>query len=300
LEFGVQNAMALILPLLLANILREYLVGLGAIRAGVLLGEVLPLLLTLSAISLTADVNALNVIVTLSISYAFSVFVQTIYLKQLMPKNFFYGKPVMELKSYLISSFQRGLGAGSRFLTDKADVILIAPIAGVVQMAEFNSANRISLVILLMPLALMEYFSSRVSRDFHQCEFGRVKKHVMLQLKALTILLVPVWVVSVFFGSNLLQMIFGEGFQFSSNLLAILLLANIIFAYSLPFSSLLLMTDGERSYAWVNLLSLVTCFAACFYSASYYGVVGAAISLLLANSLLTLSTVYFGWKSLRI
>jgi O-antigen/teichoic acid export membrane protein len=299
-EIVIKSAMTLVLPLLLANIFREYLVGLGAIRAGVLLGEVMPLLSTLSAISLSADLKALNIIATLSISYIFSVFVQAIFLKRLMPQNVFYGKPVIELKGYLISSFQRALGAGSRFLTDKVDVILIAPIVGVVQMAEFNSANRISLVILLIPLALMEYFSSRVSRDYHQGEFEKVKKHVIFQIKVLTVLLVPVWIVSVLFGKNILQIVFGEGFQFSSDLLAILLLANILFAYSLPFSSLLLMTDGERSYAWVNLLSLITCFIACFYSASYYGSIGAAISLLLANSLLALSTVYFGWKSLRI
>ncbi len=297
---SIESAMTLVLPLLLANIFREYLVGLGAVRAGVLLGEVFPLLFTLSAISLAANLKALNIIIILSISYTFSVLVQAIYLKRLMPKNVFRGKPVIELKGYLVSSFRRALGAGSRFLTDKVDVILIAPIVGIVQMAEFNSANRISLVILLMPLAMMEYFSSRVSRDFQQGEFEKVKKHVMFQLKVLTILLVPVWIVSVFFGDKILQIFFGESFQFSSDLLAILLLANMLFAYSLPFSSLLLMTDGERSYAWVNFLSLVVCFTACFYSAYYYGSIGAAASLLLANSLLTLSTVYFGWKSLRI
>lgn len=300
LELVIESAMTLIFPLLLANIFREYLVGLGAVRIGVLLGEVLPLLLTLSTMLLTADLAALNIIATLAMSYAFSIFLQAIFLKRLMPINVFYGKPILELKVYLISSFQRALGAGSRFLTDKVDVILIAPIVGVVKMAEFNSANRISLVILILPLALMEYFSSRVSRDFNQGAFEEVKKHVVLQLKTLTMLLVPVWTVSVLFGDKILQMIFGEGFQSSSDLFAILLLANIIFAYSLPFSSLLLMTDGERSYAYVNMLCLITCVTASFYSASYYGPFGVAMSLLLANSLLTLSTVYFGWKSLRI
>lgn len=300
LELVIKSAMTLTLPLLLANILREYLVGLGAVRIGILLGEGLPLLLSLSAILLTADLEALNIIVILAMSYAFSIFLQAIYLNRIMPHNFFYGTPVLELKGYLISSFQRALGAGSRFLTDKVDVILIAPIVGVVQMAEFNSANRISLAILIFPLALMEYFSSRISRDFHRGAFEEVKKHVMLQIKALTILLVPIWGVSVLFGDNILQMVFGNGFQSSSDLFAILLLANIIFAYSLPFSSLLLMTEGERSYACVNFLCLITCFAASFYSASYYGAFSVAISLLLTNSLLTLSTVYYGWKALRI
>jgi len=300
MEHGIQSAIILVLPLLLANIFREYLVGLGSIRVGVLLGEVLPLLFTLIAILLAADLNALNIIATLSMAYTFSIFVQAIILKRLMPRNVFLGKPVLELKSYLTSSFQRALGAGSRFLTDKVDVVLIAPIVGVVQMAEFNSANRISLVILIIPLALLEYFSSRVSRDFHQGKFEEVKKHVMLQLKVLTMLLVPVWGVSVLFGNDILQFFFGKGLHFSSDLLEILLLANILFACSLPFSSLLLMTDGERSYAWVNSLSLITCFIASYYSASYYGPIGAAMALLLANSLLTLLTVYFGWKSLRV
>jgi O-antigen/teichoic acid export membrane protein len=170
---------------------------------------------------------------------------------------------------------------------DRMDTIMIAPMVGMEQMAIFNSTSKVAAVVLLMSLVLIQFYSPRVAKAHKANDFISLRKIIYRQLIIVTLAMLPICMALFLYPIHVMIFIFGAKYQQGASILWLSVLSNIVFAYALPFSSFLLMTDGERAYAIASIVGLVSYIIFCWVLIPLHGIYGASFALLIATILMS-------------
>ena len=284
-------ALILSVPLLFVQILREYMAGYKNPAGSIVLSETLPLCLMFALfviVNVKTMADAIScVLISQIVGLVIQIYIMLPHLKRANNSRWLEYKTMEWAKLAALTV----VGYGGKLLMDRMDIILIAPMVGMEKMAIFNSTGKIAAVVLLVSLVLIQFYSPQVAKAFKAKDKKSLKRIILFQLIIITMAMLPMGVVIFLYPVDVMVFVFGVRYQDGADILWLSVLSNIIFAYALPFSSLLLMTDGERAYAISSLVGLTSYFFLCWLLIPLYGIYGASIAFMLATVLMSLFLV---------
>lgn len=284
----IAYALILSVPLLFLQILREYMAGYKNPAGSIVLSETIPLCLMFAFFVMFNIKTIAGAILCVLIGQAVGLVIQMyIMLPRLKHANNSSSQIEYKTKEWTKLAALTVVGYGGKLLMDRMDVILIAPMVGMERMAIFNSTSKIAAVVLLVSLVLIQFYSPQVAKAFKAKDDKSLKRIILYQLTIITMAMLPMGVVLFLYPIDVMVFVFGARYQDGADILWLSVVSNIIFAYALPFSSLLLMADGEREYAISSLVGLMSYFFLCWLLIPLHGIYGASIALMFATVLMS-------------
>jgi O-antigen/teichoic acid export membrane protein len=287
-------------PVLFNLLMKELLAGMNFPTRSVFLSDALPFAVTLGLLWTTGRYELGPAVAYLVVGYMISIVAQSVVT-------------VPKLKSIMRSTTARyrtldwtriaaltAVGFGGKMLMDRLDSLLIAPLVGLYQLTYFNAASRLASLLLLVPIVLIPVFAPRISRAFHDRNTPQMRVEIFIQLAVILMTIVPPAIILFLFPHELVSLIFGPTYSAAGDVMRLVLLAQLIFAFSLPFSNLLLMTDGEISYAISGIVGFLTNLSAGLVLIPKYGIVGAAEALLAGTAAVSIIVIVSGINKLRL
>ncbi len=286
ISISIFYALILSVPLLFLQILREYMAGYKNPVISIVTSETFPLCLMFGLFALfktqALGVAISCVLVSQVVALILQIYIMAPCLKEACASTNIEYRTAEWSKLAALTV----VGYGGRLLMDRMDTIMIAPMVGMEQMAIFNSTSKVAAVVLLMSLVLIQFYSPRVAKAFKSSDHQSLKKMISLQMLLITAALCPIVMVLFLYPSDVMVFVFGARYQEGANILWLSVISNIIFAYALPFSSLLLMADGERAYAVASIIGLSVYTVLCWVLLPLHGIYGASLALLIATALM--------------
>ncbi|WP_195930498.1 MATE family efflux transporter [Hyphomicrobium album] len=269
-------------PLLANYMLKEYLSGLGRPALSVFSSETVPLALAVVLMLVFGVTSLPEAVLCVIAGSVAGAILQLVVASKLLEDVL--ASPV---RTYQTAAWSRMaaftfVGVGGKLLMDRLDSLLLAPLAGLEQLAQYNSAVRTANLLLLMPVILLPVFAPRVSRAFLQGDVRRLRFEILVQLAIIAAVLVPAAIALIAFPSFFLSTLFGEPYARASSYMWLVVLSQVIFAATLPLSNMLVMTDGEYPYAAASVVGLLVNVVAGVLLIPHLSATGAAIASFIA------------------
>lgn len=279
------------LPLFANVMLREYLAGLGKPVLSTLTGDTLPLGISVAVIILLRISTVEGAVLAIIGASFCTTAVQLVYTIPRFRTILSGPEPTYETRAWVGIATLAVVGSGGKMLIDRLDSLLLAPIAGLSQLAHYNSALRLTNLLMLMPAVLLPVFAARVGKAFETGNIALLQKYMVAQLALTAAGCIPFLLILAFFPTLILQLVYGPAYGEAADYLIVITLSQSLFAMSLPFSNLLVMADGERPYAMASVLGLVVNVAVGLLLIPTAGACGAAWAALSGTVALSLVLV---------
>lgn len=267
-------------------LLREYLVALGAPAFGIFSAESVPFLFTSCALWLIqpAQVDTAILLFLLGLSLACALQIPTV-IKALRP-HWKPGRPSFHTRAWLRTGGHSLLGFGGRAMLDRLDTITLATLAPAVEFAYYNSAQRITGLLMLAPMVLIPVFSPHLSRAFSTSDTPTLRREMIAQTFAVCLGVLPLAALMLIAPASLMGHIYGEDYQSSGHLFSLLAFSQTLFALSVPWSNLTLMCDREKLYGCAHMVALLLVLPVTLALVEDWRAMAVAMAVLSANAFL--------------
>ena len=297
---SMHYAILLVIPSIFSAIFREYLAGTNRPASSVLFNETIPLIAAASFIVFSKTDSVDACVWFLIVAQTTCMGPQLLLLFPLFARMIQSGNFTYKSWDWSKIAFMTVLGYGGKLLMDRMDTIMIAPLAGMEALAEFNLANRIAGLQLIVPVILIPVFSSRVSDAFAKQDTQRLQREIIWQVAIIVLTSLPFSLLLLLYPNFIVLMSFGEKFANSGDILWLSVLSNLLYSFALPFSALLLMTDGEKAYAMASVFGLSVYAFFGYMMTPKYGIHGAAWVMLTATFVLAFLLISAGIRRLNL
>ncbi|MGO7536544.1 lipopolysaccharide biosynthesis protein [Rhizobium leguminosarum] len=288
---------ALTLCYALVFILREYLLALGFPATGVLAAETLPFAFASATIWLFQPSRVETAVLLFMLGNILSIAIQAPKVFIHLRHGFLERKAKYETRSWSRVAGFALLGFGGRTILDRLDIIILSPLAPAAELAYYNSAQRVGGLLVLVPVVLLHVFSPHVSSAFATGNIAQLRRDMVLQTFLIAACLLPLAAFLIIFPEQIIGFLFGTAYQeASSGLLGLIVFSQVMFAFSLPWSNLMLMTDGERIYGYAHIAVTILVLPIAVAFVDSLGAIAVALAASVANSLLFAIFASFGVK----
>jgi O-antigen/teichoic acid export membrane protein len=267
-------------------ILREYLAALGLPASSTFSAETIPFAAT-GIILLCIDNSSISwALVYFCLGISLGILLQVLLIGSRL--RTFLAAPTSDYQTAhwsRVAAFAL-VGFGGRTLLDRMDTMVLPTLASSEDLAMYNSASRISGLLIIVPTVLLLVFSPRLSKAFASGSTHQLKRDMVLQTLLVGIGVLPLAAFLIAFPSFTMEVIFGTQYRAAGNLVNLIVFSQVVFAFSLPWSNLLLMSNGEKIYAFAHLIALMIAGAIAFGLADTLGAYSVALAATAANTLL--------------
>jgi O-antigen/teichoic acid export membrane protein len=281
-----------------AIVLKEYMLALRYPAIGTLICEGLPFAFATAMIWLVRPSTVEGAICFLVIGAGVSVLIIFPIVWRHMSKYLRAPETDYDIRHWMRSSLFSFLGSGGRSLLDRLDVIVLSVFALTAQLALYNSSLRVANLLILPAIVLLPVFSPHLSTAAQDNNTAALRRDMLLQTLIVSVSSLPFAGVLIAFPDTIVGFVFGDQYRNVGNIMTFMIMAQVIFAFSLPWSNLALMRGRVRLYGLTNLLAFAVGMTAASLLLPRIGVVGVAIGSLVANALAAL--VFFGAEFSRL
>lgn len=184
------------------------------------------------------------------------------------------------------------LGTGGRSLLDRLDVIILSLFAMASQLAVYNSALRVANLLLLPAVVLLPVFSPHLSVAARNHDSFALRRDMQLQAILVAALALPFAVILLSHPETIIGFVFGMEYANVGGVMTFMIMAQMIFAFSLPWSNLALMRGRVRLYGTTNLVSFIVGAGCAVALLPTVGALAVAVGSMIGNTLSAL--VFFG------
>jgi O-antigen/teichoic acid export membrane protein len=214
------------------------------------------------------------------------------------------GKPVFSFdlafwKRMALGALPFGVIGLLTYLFGYSNTVLLSLLKGDYQAGLFSSAYRVIWMLAIIPATCMTAifpFLARIGKS----PDGRHRDAIRLVVKYLACLSLPFSGLLVIYAPHIISAVYGKSYTSASPALWILAAIPLFsFAY-IPLIDLMNAQYKQRFSVIAILLCAAINTGLCLILAPLLGVVGAAISTLVAEACLFAITMFFSWKHLRI
>lgn len=288
------------LPLLFNLILREYLAALNRPALSILSSETIPLGLTLALLFATGANDLRGAAFCVLTGSLFALILQVLITAKPFRTLLASATTIYDTRRWSRIAAYTLVGYGGKLLMDRMDSLLLAPIAGLDQLAFFNSAVRIANLMLLVPTILLPVFAPRISKAYMNNDVRQLRFEVFVQLALIGLSVGPLATALVLFPNEIIGFVFGDTYREAGNIMWLVVISQTLFAFSLPLSNLLMMTDGETAYAAASVGAVSVNFILGLLLISSYSITGAAIATAISTFILAAILTVSASKYLKL
>lgn len=158
--------------------------------------------------------------------------------------------------------------------------------------SQLSVAQRTAMLTSFILMAVNWVIAPKLSNLFYNKELQELQLLTIRVVRWLFILSMPIGLVIFFFSESIMEL-FGNGFEASANLLIILALGQLVNVVTGPAIQILTMTGNERDVSKVSVISMVFSVFLGFIFTYFFGVYGSAFSTAFSVALYNLLAVYY-------
>lgn len=273
-------------------VLREYLIALGYPAFSIGVAETLPFAFAFAAIWFIRPAHAEGAAFLFLVGLVLSCVIQIPAVFKALQPFLKPGEPQYETKAWMRTGGFSLLGFGGRTVLDRLDTIVLATLAPAIQFAYYNSAQRATALLLVAPMVLLPVFSPHLSKAFALKDSSLLRRDMFLQTILVAFCVLPLAALLILFPKEIMGLLFGARYETSTQILGLIVFSQVMFAFSLPWSNLMLMSDGEKIYGYAHIGVLILVLPVALGLVGSWGAYAIALSSLVANAILL--ALFFG------
>lgn len=191
------------------------------------------------------------------------------------------------------------LTLSAAFLLSKIDILMLGYYRSPKEVGQYTAIQMIVVLIGLFNAALNQGIAPMMARLYLQNERSEMARLIQQHTRWVALCSLPIFLILSVLG-NKLMMIFGSEYQVDNSVIAILALTQFLIAVFSTAGFMLSMT-GQHVREFLTMLSALLCnIALCFLLIPKYGLLGAAISTLVAIVLANCMRIYQVYRIYRI
>lgn len=286
LASGLYGAAFLIVPMAFILMRQQELAAVNRATIGMLLDQGMAATIVL-LVNLVHPMGAMGSIATYAVATTLLVLVGSMLFRARLPAESLTANPSYTLRKWFGASSSMFGSLLPRILVTRFDVLMVAPFAGMIEAGLFGAALRVTLLMTFPQFILQTIVLPRFSRAFANGDHAGVRRlwigSMLFALVTtmpiiLPILIVPGWIMHLFFGSE---------FVAGGPTLFWLGIGQFGLAASIPLNAMIVMGGDQRALSRQGLSILAVTFLAGWFIIPHYGALGAAIVTTGANLALT-------------
>ncbi len=180
-----------------------------------------------------------------------------------------------------------------------ADKLILGAFVSDAEIGIYHLMSRLALILSLVLLSGNTVLAPRFSELWELKKTTELKKIIANSSKTITLTTLPVFILLIAF-ANQITMFFGQEFTAGATVLVILAFAHFVDVWTGPVGIFLLMSGYERFNRNISILSTISFLIAAYFGIKYYGITGAALTVLVIYILKNFLYVAFIYKRFNI
>jgi len=189
------------------------------------------------------------------------------------------------------TSFPMALSAIAYFIMQSIDIIILSVYEGFDQIAYYSVSVKLAMVTTLALMSVNIVIAPRIAEIYEKKELQSLQQLIKHSTRIIFLISICVLSILFFFSEEILNL-FGEGYVVAKNALIFLLAAQFFNSVSGPGAIYLNMTGRQKTLNKILIAGLAANITLNFYLIPTHGINGAAIATLLSliiwNSIITL------------
>ena len=195
------------------------------------------------------------------------------------------------LKEIFKTSSPMALSAIAYFIMQSIDIVILSIYEGFDQIAYYSVSVKLAMVTALALMSVNIVIAPRIAEIYEKKEFQSLQQLIKHSTRIIFFISICVLSILFFFSEEILNL-FGEGYVVAKNALITLLAAQFFNAFSGPGAIYLNMTGRQKILNKILIAGLAVNITLNFYLIPAYGINGAAsatlVSLIIWNSITAL------------
>ena len=269
---------ALLLPFLAVKILRRrQLMGLHQPKLALFLDDGAAPLFMIAIVVTVGITNPGQAILIYTVIVIFICIVATIALQRGMPEQARTAKAEFQTRAWIGIALPLTLAIASRMVLNRIDILMIAPMLGFHDVGLYSAAQRISYVLLFVPMVIGTVTSSMIANAFYKNDLMEVRRIFIISMGISALAASLIMVVLIPFSDIVIRLTYSQRFTDAAVLLQILAFGQFVFASSGPIASVMMMTGQEKAFSYTITVIVVVNVVGNFIAIPILGAVGAAL-----------------------
>lgn len=217
------------------------------------------------------------------IAAGLAYFIGGIFLRQNRPRE------LMENRNYVYSHWEWGrsiiplaLTTGIQVVNRQTDILLLGIFGGTENVGIYKVAVQGGVLVNFGMQAIAMVVTPYFARLYVQKNMFKLQKLFTISVRIIVLLTLPVAIIFIIFGQEILIFIFGYAYEAASTPLAILSVAYILNSVTGASAALLVVTGHEQYLLRSVLLAAATNLAFSLILIPEYGMTGASLAVLIS------------------
>jgi O-antigen/teichoic acid export membrane protein len=220
-------------------------------------------------------------------------------VRRTLPSEVRTAKPVFESRDWFITSRDMMWTSGFNLVIFEADQILLGILSTTEDVGVFSVASRVAQLLIVALTATNAILYPMTADLFARNKMNELQRIVTLGATAVFFIAFVLAVV-LFIGSDYLELLFSDGFGAATPLLRVLIIGQLVNAFTGPALLLLNMTGHHRDSARILGFTAVINVVMNAGLIKLYGAMGAAIATSLSIILWNTIAAFVVWHRLKI
>lgn len=273
----------LLLPVMaFRSLYRNTLAALKAPQQGIMVDELLPAglmslflgVMLLYGHTLTSGSASLLYILSSVIAVAAGEY----WMAHRIPDQMRGVAPSYSLGAWMKTALPGMVGMSAKLLMNRTDIIMLAPLATMLEVGYYGAAMRVTYVQAAPILVLSTIVTSRLSEAFAAGRIRQGRRIFFGSLAFAVLWTTPLALLLTVFDEQSMSLFFGESFAPGGPVMAILAISQIGAAVNSPATSLMLMTGRQNAFGVMTMVALVANVVGNFILIPPMGAVGSALA----------------------
>lgn len=205
-------------------------------------------------------------------------------------------RPLYENKIWLKSLLPLGLISIIQTANHQIDILSLGLLSTKSEVGVYRGATQLTTALALCLTITNSVIAPKISHLFHLNKITELQKDISKSIRLTLLLTIPISLMLIFAGKNILQILFGEEYGVASTALSILVLGQLVNTTLGPVGYILNMTGHERVTAIISAIALCINFSLNLILIPSYGVVGAAAASTTALTIWNAVLFYFAYR----
>jgi len=292
---------ALLLPFLAAKALqRRQLMGFHRPKVGIILDDAAAPLFMIAVI-FTMGFHEPGPTIFIYTGFVVVVcIIGAIAVHREMPEQAHTSKAEFQTKVWMMIALPATLGLASRIVLNRIDLLMIGPMIGVYDVGLYSTAQRLSYVLLFMPMVIATVTSSMIAAAFYKNDMAEVRR-IFVVSTGISVFAASLFIaVVLLFSDIVIRLTYGQNFTDASGLLQVLAVGQFIQATGGLIPSMMLMTGQEKMFSYTITAIMVLNIVGNFFTIPIYGAMGAALVTVICTVILNVWQFFIMNRHLHI
>jgi O-antigen/teichoic acid export membrane protein len=271
---GLRMAALLAVPVTLLMLRQKQLVAVDHPTLGMMLDQGMAATLVLLVV-LIHPLDAEASLAAYGAAGLLLVGIGTVVFRRSLPVATYSARSEYRVSKWLSSGAAMFSSMLPRILVTRLDVLLVAPLAGLLQAGLFGSAFRISLLMTFPQLILQAVVTPRFSRAFAANDLAQVRKLFLLSAAFAFVTCFPLLLPALFIPDLVMATLFGPDFAAGGRGLFWLGIGQFVAAFGVSLNTMIAMGGNHGAMGRQGLAVMLLTLAAGFLVIPQYGAGGA-------------------------